>query len=416
MMAGREKVFLISWFGQSVSVLGTGLTEFALGVFVYQLTESVIQFALVMVFATVPAFACAPVGGVLAVRLGHRRAMVAGNVVAGMVLLLLATLIDLDALRLWHVYAAVAVIAVCGVLRDAAGEVSIDAMMPRGDAGPWRRLVSWADAVGMIAPPVLSGFLFVAIGLRGVLIIDLVTCVFAVAALLSVRFPRQEPPAEDMPSASLWRDTAAGWRYTLRHTGFLHLFLLGSLAGFFVGLTQVVMTPMILSFASPAVLGILHSSGGLGIFLGGMAAAALAPRRLVRGVLIFGVLQGIALLVLGFRAEPVLIAIGVFGCLFAFQFVRSGRAAVIRTYVPRETRSRVLSLNRVVAWVTLPLAYLLAGPLVNLFAPGRGMGLLLMTIGGVFVLVVLTSAANSKLRNLEREMPDVTERELEARR
>jgi len=43
---GTMKSFFIVWFGQLVSVTGSGLTRFALGIWVYQMTGSVTKFAL----------------------------------------------------------------------------------------------------------------------------------------------------------------------------------------------------------------------------------------------------------------------------------------------------------------------------------------------------------------------------------
>lgn len=47
-------VFVFVWFGQLVSLIGSGLTSFALGVWVYQFTGSVTQFSLILLFAMLP--------------------------------------------------------------------------------------------------------------------------------------------------------------------------------------------------------------------------------------------------------------------------------------------------------------------------------------------------------------------------
>lgn len=58
------KIFFIIWLGQLVSLIGSGLTSFALGVWVYQLTGSVTQFALAFLFTTLPAILISPVVGI----------------------------------------------------------------------------------------------------------------------------------------------------------------------------------------------------------------------------------------------------------------------------------------------------------------------------------------------------------------
>lgn len=60
--AFREmRVFLLVWFGQLVSLTGSGLTSFALGVWVYQRTSSVTQFSLILLFALLPSILISPI-------------------------------------------------------------------------------------------------------------------------------------------------------------------------------------------------------------------------------------------------------------------------------------------------------------------------------------------------------------------
>ena len=48
------RVFLIIWSGQLVSMIGSGLTSFALGVWLYQETGQAMPFALVALFSSLP--------------------------------------------------------------------------------------------------------------------------------------------------------------------------------------------------------------------------------------------------------------------------------------------------------------------------------------------------------------------------
>ena len=65
-------VFSIVWFGQFVSLIGSGLTSFVLGLWVYQLTGSVTQFALILFSGTLPRILLSPLAGTLADRWDRR--------------------------------------------------------------------------------------------------------------------------------------------------------------------------------------------------------------------------------------------------------------------------------------------------------------------------------------------------------
>src|SRR4030067_2928126 len=68
--------FLTIWAGQLVSLLGSGLTSFAMGVWIYQQTGKVTPFALTGLFSTLPRILLMPLAGSLADRWNRRRIMI----------------------------------------------------------------------------------------------------------------------------------------------------------------------------------------------------------------------------------------------------------------------------------------------------------------------------------------------------
>jgi DHA3 family macrolide efflux protein-like MFS transporter len=429
-ISAPKKVFGVIWTTQFFSALGTGLTDFALGVFVYERTGSTSQFALVLVFAMVPAILLSPFSGALGDRADRRLMMLGSNAASGAVVLAMLLLRHGGGLETWHIYAGAAVLAICGAFRDPAYYASVSQMVPKEQLGRASGAVQTAENIGIVAPPVVAGVLLSTVGLSGILLLDLITYAVGVLALAVTVFPelvRHGGAGGGKPS--LFSDMAEGWRYVLAYRGFLYLFLFGAFISFTVGLTQIVVTPLVLAFGSTSVLGATFSAGGVGIFLGGLVMTMWGgPRNRVAGILLFGLGQALSLVVAGLRPNAVLIGIGLFGCLFGIQFVRGCTATVIREYVPDAMQARVFSLNRMVAWSTLPLAYLLAGPLVDAFDPlmkpsgslagsfgrvigtgkGRGGGLLLMVLGTAFLLVVLAAYLTPRFRDVEAEMAAVT--------
>jgi len=426
-ISNPRKVFGTVWLSQLISALGTGLTEFALGIDVYQRTGSTTKFALVMVCAMLPVILMSPFSGALADRWDRRNVMLVSNAASAAVI---AVLMLVPGRPIGVIYAAVVALAVTGALRDPAYYASVSQMVPKNQLGRASGLVQTAENVGSVAPPFIAGVTLVVVGLDGLLLLDLVSYGIGILALLIVQFPALDRTGEDTDGGeqSLWRDTVVGWRYMMTYRGLLYMFLFGSFISFCVGIAQVVVTPLVLSFASAATLGATYSAGALGILVGGLVMSAWGgPKRRVRGILIFGLAQPVFLILASLRPDAVLIGIGLFGYLFSIQFVRGCIATIIRAHVPDTMQARVFALSRFVGWSTLPLAYVLTGPLVNLFTPllrsdgalagsvgrligagdGRGMGLLLLVLGVGFVAVVVISYANPRLRHVEDEMqPD----------
>ena len=68
--ARSMKIFGIIWSGQLVSTIGSGLTGFALGVWIYTETDSIILFALNILAFTLPGVLLSPLAGVIVDRWG----------------------------------------------------------------------------------------------------------------------------------------------------------------------------------------------------------------------------------------------------------------------------------------------------------------------------------------------------------
>ena len=98
------KTFLVIWVGQLVSVVGSGLTRFALGLWVYQRTGSVTQFALIALCTILPHLLLSPLAGLLVDRWDRRWIMILSDIGAGCGTFLIAALFFSDHLALWHIY------------------------------------------------------------------------------------------------------------------------------------------------------------------------------------------------------------------------------------------------------------------------------------------------------------------------
>ena len=68
--------FFVTWLGQVVSLIGSGLTSFALGVWVFKSTGSPTLFAFIGLFAVLPKVIFSPIAGVLVDRWDRRKIMI----------------------------------------------------------------------------------------------------------------------------------------------------------------------------------------------------------------------------------------------------------------------------------------------------------------------------------------------------
>ena len=101
--------FSVIWFGQLISMLGTGTTRFALTIWVFQETDSVTALTLVAFFAFVPIVLASPIAGVFVDRWNRKLVVLLSDLMAGVSTIFLLLMVFVGDLQLWHIYLAVAV-------------------------------------------------------------------------------------------------------------------------------------------------------------------------------------------------------------------------------------------------------------------------------------------------------------------
>ena len=424
------RIFIVIWSGQLVSLVGSGLTSFALGLWVYERTGSVTQFALISLFAVLPGVILSPLAGALADRWDRRWVMILSDAGAGLGTLMIALLFFAGRVQVWHICLAVGISAIFGTFQYPAYAASITLLVSKRNLGRANGMVQFGQAASEILAPALAGVLVLTIQVQGVLLIDFITFIFAVTTLLLVRFPKPETTAASQTArGSLLREAAYGWTYIAAQRGLLGLLVFFAVVNFLWGILGVSITPMILGFASADVLGIIISVAGGGMLVGSLVMSAWGgPSRRINGVFSFELLSGLCFILIGLRPLAWLVAIGAFCAHLTIAIVYGSNQAIWQSKVPPDVQGRVLAVQRMIATSTRPIAYLVAGPLADrLFEPllapagpltgsigrivgvgqGRGIGLLFLIMGVLKVAASLGSYLYSPIRRVEDELPDV---------
>jgi len=425
------RTFFVLWFGQVISMAGSGLTGFALGVWVYQKTGSATQFAFISFATLVPSILLSPLAGALVDRWDRQKAMIWSDVGSGLCTAALAFLFWQGRLEIWHIYVLMAVSSAFNAVQGPAYEASITLLVPRKNLGRASGLVRMGMAAAQIVPPMAAGFLIEVIGVAGCMLVDFGTFLFAMVTLLVIRIPRAErTEAGKKAQGSLFSEAWAGWRYLTDRRGLLALLILFAVVNFTTGTVRVLFTPLVLSFASAATLGVVLSVAGFGMLAGGIAMSIWGgPPKKMHGIVGALLFYGVILAVGGLRSDTVLVGAAGFLLMATVPIVTGCSQVIWQTKVAPDLQGRVFAIRRMVGFSTLPLAYAAAGPLTDyvfepLMAPGgalaaslggiigtgqgRGIGLFFILLGASVVVSTLVFYQYRPLRRVEAELPDVT--------
>lgn len=434
--------FLVLWTGELVSLIGSGLTSFGLGVYVYQVTGKVSGLALVSLLAFLPTLLLSPVAGVLADRYDRRLLMFLGDSLSalGIVFILICMLLG-DA-QLWQICVGVTISSVFSSLLEPAYRASITDLLSREDYTKASGLVQAAGSSKYLISPILAGYLLRVFDIKLLLIIDICTFFVTASAILFVRrsfaSQRDRGPAsskgdrgtassngECSPvSGSMRADFREGWRAVAGNRGVLVLVLMGSVITFFLGFIQTLSTPMILAFTDSSALGTTLTLSAFGMLITSVFVGIIPMKHNFVNKLCFSLFgAGIFMAVFGLRENIVLICAAGFLFFSMLPFANTSLDYLIRTNIGNELQGRAWGLIGVISQLGYVAAYAVSGILADhVFTPllvkggalsgsvglilgigtGRGTGFLILIAGLLLSISAIILLRIKCIRDLEK--------------
>ena len=150
---------MLLWSGDFVSAIGSGLTSFGLGVYIFQQTGKASQMALVTLLAFLPSLLLGPMAGVLADRYDRRLLMILGDSLSAVGLLFILVSLMHGKALLWQICVGVTVSSVFASLLEPAYKATITELLNPEQYSKASGLVQIAGSAKYLISPVLAGFL-----------------------------------------------------------------------------------------------------------------------------------------------------------------------------------------------------------------------------------------------------------------
>jgi DHA3 family macrolide efflux protein-like MFS transporter len=424
------RAFFTIWFGQLVSLIGSQLTGFALGVWVYQQTKSVLLLALVQVANQAPYVLLSPFAGVLADRWNRRTAMIVSDTGAGLAVLATGGLYLTHHLQIWMVIPINLLMAAFNTLMWPSFTASVTLLVPKQHYGRANGFVQLGEALPQIAGPALAGALYVAIHLGNMALIDFATYAFsALLMLLFVRIPN--PPRTihgEEAKGSIWKEMRYGWDYIQARKGLLALLLFFLATNFLSGVMSPLLVPLVLDNWDASTLGYISTLWGVGMLGGTLVMSAWGgTKRKIYTLLGAAILSGLFLSAAGLRASLPLLAVCGISVLFCGPFINASSQAIWQAKVAPDVQGRVFAVRRTIAWSSNIIAPLLAAPLADyVFKPSmtvggalapilgpvfgygasRGIGVLISLVGILMTGTAIFALFTPRVRRVELDLPD----------
>lgn len=352
--------FLVIWFGQLISGIGSGLTAFGLGVYAFERTHSATVYSLIILFAFLPSYLLKPIGGTLADRFDRRLMMILGDLgsTLGLVFILLMFFSGMN--EMWIIYAGVALSSVFVAMQNPAYKASVTDLLDEENYAKASGLVQLTESAKYLVSPIIAGFLMHCMKIEYILIIDIATFLLAILTVFGVKMAIPKPSV-DKPKESFWSEFTEGFRYTFARQELVILLTIISMITLFVGFLQALIGPMILSFAEAKTLGITQTIAATGMlfssfFIGMFHHPKKQVNLLAWSLLVAGLFYAL------FGTSTNIVLVTVYGFLFftALPFINTSIEVLIRKMVDNEIQGRVWSIVSLISQLGMIIAFALA--------------------------------------------------------
>jgi DHA3 family macrolide efflux protein-like MFS transporter len=434
------RTFAWLWGSQSVSVIGTALTFFAVNIWLtqtrYPRLDQKPQLALALAMTTLafmlPTIVAAPIAGAWADRHDRRRTMLVMNVAAGILSSVLVVLLGSGGLEVPLLIAFLSVYGLCGAFHTASFETSYTMLVSREQLPRASGMMQASMALSTVFSPSLAALL---IGLpalargssapalsQGALArlsdgtalavgTDAATFFAAAFALLLLRIP--SPMRLDLEgggaSKTLWHDMREGAMFVWHRRPMLWLIGTFAMVNFILG-PITVLQPLIVKFnlapdwqarhftfaSALALLATVHGVGGLAGAISISAWGGLKRRR-VLGVLVPMAGAGLLIVSYGLSVTLAMSAVALFFMGTLWPVTNAHSQAIWLEITPPEIQGRVLAVRRLIGQITFPLGTAIAGWLGARFNPGVATAVL----GALMAIFALAQTANPYLMRIE---------------
>ena len=411
--------FFILWSGELISAIGSGLTSFGLGVYVYGLTGKASIMALVTLLGFLPSILLSAGAGVLADRYDRRLLMILGDSLSVLGLIYILFCMVGGEVRIWQICLGVTISSVFSSLMEPAYKATVTDLLTEDQYTKASGLVQVAGSAKFLISPVIAGFLIAIWDIKLLLILDICTFFVTVTTTLVVRNGIKTKKVTEMKS--FIREFKDGWGAITDNKGILALVIMTSILTFFIGFIQVLSAPMILAFSNSKVLGTCETICASGMLVTSVLIGIIPIKSgYIKKLSVSLFFAGIFMVLFGFRENIMLISIAGFLFFATLPFANTSLDYLIRTNLDNLVQGRAWGLISVISQFGLVLAMGLSGVLADyVFTPllnkegllagsigrflgtgsGRGTGFLIMIAG---MLLCVTAVILYRLKVVKK--------------
>lgn len=267
----QNKEFLLLWFSQSISQLGSSMTAFALTLWIYEKTHLAMSVSLLAFFRFTSFILMGIIAGKFVDKHSKKSIMLISDSIAAIGTLWVLILFSYGRLDIGVIYIANIIVGASTAFQNPAAFVAVGKLVEKDRLAKASGLNSFSNYAIMIMSPILGAALYGFSSLTFVLVLDLICFLFAFIVLaFFINIPENNVSELKISKKVGITD---GFRFLFKQKGLLLVVLTIAIVNFFSRITyENILSPMILARGGNQTwqVGVVNSLIGMGGIVGGI--------------------------------------------------------------------------------------------------------------------------------------------------
>ena len=417
------KNFYKLWLGELISNIGSGMTAFALSVYIYEKTGSVSYVSLITLLSFMPSIVLSPIGGLLADRYDRRLLMIIGDLFSGLGLVYILWSIQAGEKSIVPIFVGITFSSIFTSLLEPSYRATLTDILEEENYAKASGLIQVAGSAKYLISPVIAGMILSVADIRVILLLDILTFITTCLMIFLVR-KSMNSETQNYKKDS-FKGLLEGLFIIKENRGVYFLVIIMFFVCFFMGFIQILIRPMILALSSVKTAGIMESLCAVGLLIGSLWIGIAGIKKNYSKILAVACFFcGIFMSMTGVNENLNIIGISTFLFFSTLPFMNSCADVLVRVSVPNELQGRVWGLISLITQMGTVTAYIISGVMADyIFEPmfnkngilvenigmiigtgkGRGIGFMLILSGIGMLIMAIVIWKNREIREVSEK-------------
>lgn len=368
-MNNNFKRYIVFWLSQALSQFGSSMTSFALILWAYTQKGTAMTVSLMTFFNYIPYIIVSLFAGTFVDNHSKKKIMLVSDSIAAICSVSMFFLNMGNELHIWNIYLVNFIIGFMNAFQGPASAAAIGKVVPKEKLEQVSGMNSFSGNLVAVLSPVFAASLFAWGGLNLILVIDLMSFLFAFLVLIFVlKIPGDI--SQNIEKKSVFTGCKEGFQYLKQNNGIFIVIITMALLNFFSRLTyENILSPMILSRSAndSVTLGIVNAVMGIGGIVGGIIVSTGKIKANSAKMIYISAFVSFLLgdILMGVGRNVIVWSIAGLAASLPIPFINAGQMVILYQNIPEEIQGRIFAVRNAIQFSSIPLGILLGGLLTD---------------------------------------------------